>query len=87
MDTGRQVNVQDICSLRRVVNAVPNACVNGMVTSLSRVKKGRNSEYFDRTMYDGDSKVQFVGFQQKRISRFYREKKIVKMYNCEEGSQ
>ena len=76
MSTGRQVNVQDICSLRQVINAVPNACVKGMVTSVSRVKQGRNSKFFDGTMYDGDSKMRFVGFykdQHKRISRFCRE--------------
>ena len=68
------------------MNVVPNPCVNGMVTSLSRVKKGKNSDFLDGVIYDGDLKMRFVGFvkeQQKRMSRFYKEQKIVKLYNCQ----
>ena len=39
-----------------------NASVHGLLVSVSRIKKGRNSEYFDGSITDGDCKLRFVGF-------------------------
>ena len=40
-----------------VVSSAAYASVHGLLVSVSRVKKGRNSDYFDGQITDGDSKL------------------------------
>ena len=52
---------------------ISKANVHGVLTSLSPVKKGRSTNYFDGTVSDGNSKLHVVGFsvgQQKVMNDF-----------------
>ena len=42
--------------------AIANTSIHGAITSLSPVKKGRNSIFFDGTLADETSKIRVVGF-------------------------
>ena len=67
------------------VNGVTSAIVHGLLASVSRVKKGRNSEYFEGILSDGECKLRFVGFhrlQHKKLSSFWKERKPVFLRNC-----
>ena len=41
---------------------IANTSIHGAITSLSPVKKGRNSIFFDGTLADETSKIRVVGF-------------------------
>ena len=67
------------------LNLTP-AYIHGAITSLSPVKKGRNSQFFDGTIADETSQVRIVGFtvqQQKKLNSFYQNKKLVNFVDCE----
>ena len=60
--------------------------MHGVLVSVSRVKKDRNSTYFEGTITNGDSKMRLVGFhkgQQTKMSSLWRMKKVVRLNNCE----
>lgn len=60
--------------------------MHGVLVSVTRVKKGRKSTYFEGTITDGDSKVRLVGFhkgQQTKMSSLWKMKKVVRLNNCE----
>ena len=64
----------------------PNANLHAVIKSLSPVKKGRHSIYFDGVLTDGSSTLRLVGFrseQQKRLSTFSRDKTPISLQNCE----
>ena len=64
----------------------PTANLHGVIKTLSPVKKGRNSNYFDGVLTDGTSTLRLVGFrseQQKRLNSFSRKKTPVSLQNCE----
>ena len=68
------------------VNAVTSAIVHGLLASVSRVKKGQNSEYFEGILSNGECKLRFVGFhrlQHEKMSSFWEEWKPVFLRNCE----
>ena len=82
----RQHVPHEIVTFNEVVTASPNDTVHGILTSVSRVKKGRHSDYFDGTICDGQSITRVVGFhreQQKKMSALWRERKPVQLVNCE----
>ncbi|CAI8053459.1 hypothetical protein GBAR_LOCUS29232, partial [Geodia barretti] len=49
---------------------VSTASLHAVVSSLSPVKKGRNSDYFEGTVTDGKSTVRLKRSQQSKIQRF-----------------
>ena len=64
----------------------PTANVHGVVKTLSPVKKGKRSKYFDGVLTDGTSNLRLVGFhseQQKRLCTFSKDKTPVALQNCE----
>lgn len=82
----RKRPIEEVDRLDLLTTPVPNASLHGAVTSLSPVKKGRNSNYFDGTLYDGHHQVRIVGFlpaQQKKLDGFWISKKAVAVKNCE----
>ena len=82
---GRKRHIEEVDRLDLLQQPLANASVHGAVTSLSPVKKGRNSS-FDGTMYDGHRQIHLVGFlpgQQKKLDAFYTNKKVVNFHNCE----
>ena len=59
---------------------------DGAVTTLSPVKKGKRSVYFDGTLTDGTSHIRVVGFnpdQQHKLSSYFDEKEPARLINCE----
>ena len=76
----RKHPIEEVDRLDLLTRPVPNASLHGAVTLLSPVKKGRNSNYFDGTLYDGHRQVRTVGFlpaQQKKLDGFWISKKAV----------
>ena len=58
--------------------------IHGAITSLSPVKKGGNSNFFDRTLADETSKIQVVGFdvqQQRKLNNYHQKNIHVELIN------
>ena len=82
----RKRPIKEVDRLDLLTKPVPNAILHGAITSLSPVKKRRNSHYFDGTLYDGHRQLRMVGFlpaQQKKLDDFCAKKKMVTIKNCE----
>ena len=72
--------------LDKLENPASNVTVHGIVTSLSPVKKGRNSNYFDGSLCNGTAKVRMIGFnqsQQKVMKQLMDDKQAVQLQDCE----
>ena len=68
------------------VKAAGSSTIHGAVASVSPIKKGRNSIFFDGFIADQTSKIRMVGFdcqQQKKISHFHSKNTPVTIVNCE----
>ena len=77
---------QDIDSFESIQQPLPNASIHGSFTSLSSLKKGKNSHYFDGIITDGTSFLRIVGFsseQQKKLSAFFESGQPAHLENCE----
>ena len=62
------------------------ASIHGVISSLSPIKKGCKSNYFDGSVSDGKSKVRLVGFspsQRTRMKNMMERKQAVKFDDCE----
>lgn len=75
MAAGRRHSIPEIVDFNGV-NPTANVSVHGVLASVSRVKKGRNSEYFEGTTIDGECKIRFV--QQKKMCLLWRGRKPVR---------
>ena len=65
---------------------IANTSIHGAITSLSPVKKGRNSIFFDGTLADETSKIRVVGFdaqQQRKLNNYHQKNIPVELINCE----
>ena len=58
------------------------ASVHGVISSLSPIKKGCKSNYFDGSVSDGKSKVRLVGFSPSQQTKMER-KQAIKFDDCE----
>ena len=59
----------EVDDFESVTEPIDSASIHGMVSDISRVKKGRYSEFFEGSVYDGQSSIRLVGFkktQQKK---------------------
>lgn len=82
----KHLELQRIVDFSEVDHPIANASVHGALVSVSRMKNGRNSSYFEGKITDGESKMRFVGFhkeQQKKMLRLKKEKIVVQLNNCE----
>ena len=73
----RKRQFEEVDYLDLLTRPLPNAGLHGAVTFLSAVKKGRNSSYFEGTLYDGHRQIRLIGFlpaQQKKPDRFCMNK-------------
>ena len=55
-----------------------SATLHGVVNSLSPIKKGRRSKYFEGSMSDGKTALRFVGFSEKQqvvLEQFLTDRK------------
>jgi hypothetical protein len=81
--TKRKLELEEVDSLEEPVST---ASLHAVVSSLSPVKKGRNSDYFEGTVTDGKSTVRLVGFkrsQQSKIQRFMDKQQPILLDDCE----
>jgi hypothetical protein len=68
---------KEINTLESVSEPVLSTCVDGVITDLSVVKKGKSSSYFHGSVSDGKTKLQIVRFtkgQYKAIKEFLMKK-------------
>ena len=54
-----ELEVDEVESLEEPIST---ASIHGVISSLSPIKKGRKSNYFDGSVSNGKSKVRLVGF-------------------------
>ena len=81
--TKRKLELEEVDSLEEPVST---ASLHAVVSSLSPVKKGRNSDYFEGTVTDGKSTVRLIGFkrsQQSKIQRFMYKQQPILLDDCE----
>ena len=81
----RKRNFEEIESLGSVSQPVLSAYVDGVITGLSIVKKGKKS-YFDGNVSDGKTKLRIVGFQggqHKAIQDFLTKKTPLRLEDCQ----
>ena len=81
--TKRKLEIEEVDSLEEPVST---ASLHAVVSSLSPVKKGRNSDYFEGTVTDGKSTVRLVGYkrsQQSKIQRFMDKQQPILLDDCE----
>ena len=77
---------RDITSLSDLDAPCDSADVHGAITSISPIKRGRKSEFFDATIADTTSKIRVVGFtpqQQLRLKTLHTSKSPVTFSNCQ----
>ena len=82
----RKRGLEEVEKFNEVDKAISNASIYGVLTSVSPVKKGRRTNYFEGTVSDGNSKLRLVGFdtkQQKRMDELMAKKKAIAKKNCE----
>jgi hypothetical protein len=63
-----------------IIEAIPNATVHAAIASLSPVKDGKRSKYFDGSLTDATTHIRMVGFssdQQRKLTPYTL--KIVKL--------
>ena len=86
---------EEVDDFEGVANPLGSANVHGVISSLSSIKKGRKSNYFDGTVSDGKSKLRLVGFsqgQQKQMQDLMAQKsqcnwRTARSSRREEGSR
>jgi hypothetical protein len=84
--TKRQLELEELHHFDEINKPVANATVHGAITSLSPLKKGRNSSYFDGAIADDTTKLRLVGFssnQQRKLSNFFSTHTIIQLQNCQ----
>lgn len=62
-----------------------SAKIHGYVSSISPMKKGKTSNFFDAEISDGETDMRLVGFQQsqrKRLEDFHSTSNPVTIANC-----
>ena len=77
---------RDISHLKELDAPTASATVHGAVTSISPVKKGRKSAYFEATLADTTSMVRLVGFSNQHqiaLNELHVNKSPVKITNCQ----
>ena len=67
----RKRQLHEVLDLDGLQEPIANASVKGLITSVSPIKKGKTSNYFNGTVADSTAKVRLVGFtasQQKKVN-------------------
>ncbi len=83
---GQKRTFKEVDTLDSNSTPISSANIHGVVTSLSPVKKGKTTVYFDGTVSDGASKIRLVGFsskQRKVMEDFMSKRQPVKLSDCE----
>ena len=78
--------MMEVDSLNNLSSAASNVRVHGAVTSVSPVKKGKRSNFFDGKLADESCAMRMVGFnahQQIKLQEFHVKRVPVQISNCE----
>ena len=78
-----ELEVDEVESLDELLSTT---CVHGVISTLSPIKKGCRSNYFDGSVSDGKSNIHLVGFnpsQRIRMKNLMENKQAVKIDDCE----
>ena len=76
----------EIDDLDKVDNPMESATIHGVVTTLSPIKKGRTTNFFDGTLADSSGKMRIVGFNtdhQKIMREFMDKREPVQLTDCQ----
>ena len=76
-------NIEEITDVDRPIASTK---IHGAITSLSPIKKGRKSIFFDGTLADATSKIRVVGFdahQQRKLQEYHQKNVAAELENCE----
>jgi hypothetical protein len=83
----RKRPIEEVNQFDEINQAVPNATIHAAaITSLSPVKEGKRSKYFDGTLTDGISHMRMIGFntdQQRKLTTYFQNTKSIRLVNCE----
>ena len=63
-----------------------SAIVHGVVSSLSPMKKGKTTDFFEAKLMDGELQMRVVGFQEslrERLAKSQEKEKSVSLQNCQ----
>ena len=66
--------------------AVSSATVHGVITSLSPIKKGRSSKFFDGKVSDGKKSLRLVAFSERQLEsmqEFKSSRRTVELKDCQ----
>ena len=61
--SSRKRSLEEVKRFDDLSKPIPNASVHGSLLSLSEVRPGRHSNYFDGAITDGIKKLRVVGFR------------------------
>ena len=78
--------MMEVDSLNNLSSAASNVRVHGAVTSVSPVKKGKRSNFFNGKLADESCAMRMVGFnahQQIKLQEFHVKRVPVQISNCE----
>ena len=74
----RKRTYEDIDQLDDVDRPIVNTRIHGAITSISPIKRGRNSIFLDGTLADETSKIRVVGFdsqQQRKLNNYHKNER------------
>ena len=77
---------EEIQNIDDVKGPISSTSIHGAVVTLSPVKKGRKSNFFDGMLADETSQIRLVGFQgmqQRKLNELYQKNVPVELENCE----
>ena len=76
----------EIEHIEKVENPIESATIHGVVTTLSPIKKGRTTTFFDGTLADTSGRIRIVGFNadhQKFMKDFMNKREPVQLTDCQ----
>ena len=82
----RKLEELEVDEVESLDEPLSTACVHGVISTLSPIKKGCKSNYFNGSVSDGKSNIRLVGFnpsQQIRMKNLMKNKQAVKIDDCE----
>ena len=84
--SGRKRTWEELDQLDGIEEPIASANLHGAITSLSPIKKGRNTSYFDGSIADESKKLRLVGFnsdQQRKLNTFFKNGTTINLKNCQ----
>ena len=82
----RKQTIEEVDNITDLEKLMLNTSLHGAITSLSPIKKGRKSLFFDGMLADNTSKVRVVGYeahQQKKLNELYQNNVPIQLVDCE----